>query len=60
VGTLLDKLGFALRTGHHCAQPLMDRFQIPGTVRASFVFYNTKEEVDRLVEALLRVGAMLS
>lgn len=59
VGTLLDKLGFALRTGHHCAQPLMDRFQIPGTVRASFVFYNTKEEVDRLVEALLRVGTML-
>ncbi|WP_291860781.1 aminotransferase class V-fold PLP-dependent enzyme [Marinilabilia sp.] len=60
VGTLLDKLGFALRTGHHCAQPLMDRFQISGTVRASFAFYNTKEEVDRLVEALLRVGSMLS
>lgn len=59
VGTLLDKLGFALRTGHHCAQPLMDRFGIPGTVRASFAFYNTKEEVDHLVEALIRVGTML-
>jgi cysteine desulfurase/selenocysteine lyase len=59
VGTLLDKLGFALRTGHHCAQPLMDRFRISGTVRASFAFYNTKGEIDRLVEALLRVGAML-
>ncbi len=59
VGTLLDKLGFALRTGNHCAQPLMDRFQIPGTIRASFAFYNTKDEIDRLVEALLRVGAML-
>ncbi|MFO8000028.1 MAG: cysteine desulfurase [Marinilabilia sp.] len=58
-GTLLDKLGFALRTGHHCAQPLMDRFGITGTVRASFVFYNTREEVDRLVEGLKRVGAML-
>lgn len=59
VGTLLDKLGFALRTGHHCAQPLMNRYQISGTVRASFAFYNTKEEVDRLVDALLRVGGML-
>ncbi|PWD99205.1 aminotransferase class V-fold PLP-dependent enzyme [Marinilabilia rubra] len=59
VGTLLDKLGFALRTGHHCAQPLMDKMGIPGTVRASFAFYNSREEVDRLVEALNRVGAML-
>jgi len=59
VGTLLDKLGFALRTGHHCAQPLMDRMGIPGTVRASFALYNSREEVDRLVEALYRVGAML-
>jgi cysteine desulfurase/selenocysteine lyase len=59
VGTLLDKLGFALRTGHHCAQPLMDRFGIPGTVRASFAFYNTREEVDNLVEALKRVAMML-
>ncbi|MBZ4675751.1 MAG: cysteine desulfurase CsdA [Anaerophaga sp.] len=59
VGTLLDKLGFALRTGHHCAQPLMDRFGIPGTVRASFAFYNTRDEIDRLVGALNRVGTML-
>jgi cysteine desulfurase/selenocysteine lyase len=60
VGTLLDKLGFALRTGHHCAQPLMNRFGIPGTVRASFAFYNTKEEIDRFVTALKRIGEMLS
>ncbi|MGQ1890373.1 aminotransferase class V-fold PLP-dependent enzyme [Thermophagus sp. OGC60D27] len=59
VGTLLDKLGFALRTGHHCAQPLMDCYGIPGTVRASFAFYNTKSEIDQLVEALMRVEAML-
>lgn len=59
VGTLLDKLGFASRTGHHCAQPLMDRFGIPGTVRASFAFYNTREEVNHLAEALKRVGTML-
>ncbi|SFE14463.1 aminotransferase class V-fold PLP-dependent enzyme [Thermophagus xiamenensis] len=59
VGTLLDKLGFALRTGHHCAQPLMDRFGIPGTVRASFAFYNTKEEIDRLVQALGQIEGML-
>jgi cysteine desulfurase/selenocysteine lyase len=59
VGTLLDKLGFALRTGHHCAQPLMDRFEITGTVRASLAFYNTREEVQALVKALNRVGAML-
>lgn len=59
VGTLLDKLGFALRTGHHCAQPLMDRFGIPGTVRASFAFYNTREETESLVNALKRVAMML-
>ena len=59
VGTLLDKLGFALRTGHHCAQPLMDRFGISGTVRASFVFYNTFEEVDRLAEGINRIAPML-
>jgi cysteine desulfurase/selenocysteine lyase len=59
VGTLIDKLGFALRTGHHCAQPLMDRYGIPGTVRASFAFYNTPDEVDRLTDALKRVGNML-
>lgn len=52
IGTLLDKQGIATRTGHHCTQPLMDLFEIPGTVRASFAFYNTKEEVDQFIEAL--------
>lgn len=54
VGTLLDKQGIAVRTGHHCTQPLMDRFQIPGTIRASFAFYNTKAEIDQFVKALNR------
>ena len=54
-GMLLDKMGIAVRTGHHCAQPLMDRFAIPGTVRASFALYNTREEVDILVAALAKV-----
>lgn len=58
-GMILDKLGIAVRTGHHCAQPLMDRYGIPGTVRASFTFYNTKEEADRLYEGLLKVVEML-
>jgi len=58
-GMVLDKMGVAVRTGHHCAQPLMDRFGIPGTVRASFAFYNTRDEIDRLSEALNRVGTML-
>jgi len=57
---LLDKLGIAVRTGHHCAQPLIDSLEIPGTVRASFAFYNTKEEIDTFVEALKRVVTMLS
>ncbi|RMG74928.1 MAG: aminotransferase class V-fold PLP-dependent enzyme, partial [Bacteroidetes bacterium] len=57
-GTILDQLGIAIRTGHHCTQPLMDQFGIPGTMRASFAFYNTKEEIDRLVEGLLRVKRM--
>lgn len=52
VGTILDKMGIAVRTGHHCAQPIMDFYHIPGTVRASFAFYNTKEEVDRLISAV--------
>lgn len=60
IGMLLDKLGIAVRTGHHCAQPLMDEFQIPGTVRASFAFYNTKEEIDTFIDALKRVVSMLS
>ena len=58
VGTILDRLGIAVRTGHHCTQPLMDRFDIPGTVRASFALYNTKEDVDRLVDALRQVQDM--
>ncbi|MFO8086637.1 MAG: cysteine desulfurase [Bacteroidales bacterium] len=59
-GTLLDKLGIALRTGHHCTQPLMDRFQIPGTIRVSFAPYNTLEEVDELTKAIMKVKTMLS
>ena len=58
LGTLLDRLGIAVRTGHHCAQPLMDRLQILGTVRASFALYNTRDEVDALVEGLRRVVKM--
>ncbi len=59
IGTLLDKLGVAVRTGHHCAEPLMDRFGIPGTVRASFALYNTKAEIDAFIAALERVSKML-
>lgn len=58
MGLLLDKLGVAVRTGHHCAQPLMERLGVPGTVRASFAVYNTKEEADALVAAVKRVAAM--
>ena len=58
MGTLLDRLGIAVRTGHHCAQPVMDRFGIQGTVRASFGLYNTKEEVDALVAGVKRVSQM--
>ena len=58
LGTLLDRLGIAVRTGHHCAQPLMDRLGISGTVRASFALYNTKKEVDTLVEGIHRVAKM--
>ena len=58
LGTLLDRLGIAVRTGHHCAQPLMDRLGIQGTVRASFALYNTKEEVDILVAGIRRVSKM--
>src|SRR5690606_19456609 len=60
IGSILDKLGIAVRTGHHCAQPIMDYYKIPGTVRASFSFYNTKEEIDKLVEAVKKAKAMLS
>ncbi|MBQ7684515.1 MAG: cysteine desulfurase [Bacteroidaceae bacterium] len=58
MGTLLDRLGIAVRTGHHCAEPLMHRLGIEGTVRASFCFYNTREEVDALVDGILRVMKM--
>ena len=58
MGTLLDRLGIAVRTGHHCAQPLMDRLHIAGTVRASFALYNTKAEVDVLVAGICRVAQM--
>jgi len=60
IGTIIDKLGIAVRTGHHCAQPIMNYFNIPGTIRASFSFYNTKEEIDCLVEALKKAQMMLS
>ncbi|MBW7867107.1 MAG: cysteine desulfurase [Brumimicrobium sp.] len=59
VGTLLDKMGIAVRTGHHCTQPIMQKFCIPGTIRASFSVYNTKEEVDALVQALHRIVPIL-
>ncbi len=60
VGTILDKLGIAVRTGHHCAQPIMDFYKIPGTIRASFSFYNTKAEIDALVEGVKKAKMMLS
>ena len=60
IGTIVDKLGIAVRTGHHCAQPIMDYYKIPGTVRASFSFYNTKEEIDALVAAVKKAKMMLS
>jgi len=58
LGTILDKMGIAVRTGHHCAEPLMDHFRIPGTVRASFGIYNTRTETDRFVEALKKARKM--
>jgi len=60
IGTIVDKLGIAVRTGHHCAQPIMNFFNIPGTIRASFAFYNTKEEIDIFVEAVKKAQMMLS
>ena len=60
IGSIVDKLGIAVRTGHHCAQPIMDYYKIPGTVRASFSFYNTKHEIDLFIEALQRAITMLS
>ena len=60
IGSILDKLGIAVRTGHHCAQPIMDFYKIPGTIRASFSFYNTKEEIDTLVKGVKKATMMLS
>ncbi|MGB2152380.1 MAG: aminotransferase class V-fold PLP-dependent enzyme [Flavobacteriaceae bacterium] len=59
IGSILDKMGIAVRTGHHCAQPIMDFYQIPGTVRASFSFYNTKEEIDTMIKGLKKAIQML-
>jgi cysteine desulfurase / selenocysteine lyase len=55
VGTILDREGIAVRTGHHCAQPVMQFFRVPATARASFALYNTREEIDRLVKGIERV-----
>ncbi len=60
MGVILDKLGIAMRTGHHCTQPVMQHFGIPGTLRASFAFYNTKPEIDNMIEALKKAEMMLS
>ena len=59
VGMLLDGLGIEVRTGHHCAEPLMDRLGIPGTVRAGIACYNTMEEIDRFVDAVVKVASIL-
>ena len=59
VGTILDQLGIAVRTGHHCAQPIMDYYEIPGTIRASFSFYNTFQEIDRLIAGVEKAIQML-
>ena len=59
MGTILDQLGVAIRTGHHCTEPLMRRFNVSGTARASFAFYNTKEEVDVFISALKRALKMI-
>ncbi len=60
IGVLIDKLGIAVRTGHHCTQPIMDFYKIPGTVRASFALYNTKEEIDSFIDGLKQVVGILS
>jgi len=57
-GTIIDKMGIAVRTGHHCAMPLMNYLKVPGTIRASFAFYNTFEEIDRLAESIIKVKHM--
>ena len=60
MGMILDKLGIAVRTGHHCTQPIMDALSIPGTVRASFAIYNTIQDIDRLIEGIKKAQKMLS
>ena len=60
IGTILDFEGIAIRTGHHCTQPVMKHFNIPATARASFTFYNTKEEIDKLVEGIQKVIKVFS
>ena len=60
VGTILNEDGIAIRTGHHCAQPVMQRFHVPATARASFAFYNTTDEVDKLIDGILKVQEMFS
>ncbi|MCK9338481.1 MAG: aminotransferase class V-fold PLP-dependent enzyme, partial [Bacteroidales bacterium] len=59
-GFIIDKMGVAVRTGHHCTQPIMDKLKISGTIRASFAFYNTREEIDQLVRAIFKTKEMLS
>jgi cysteine desulfurase/selenocysteine lyase len=60
MGMILDKMGVAVRTGHHCTQPIMDFYKIPGTVRASFSFYNNDQDIERLIEAVNKSIKMLS
>ena len=60
IGSVIDNLGIAVRTGHHCAQPIMDYFKIPGTIRVSFCFYNNFEEIDILIDSLKKAVRMLS
>ena len=60
IGTVLDDVGVAIRAGHHCAQPVMERFGVPATARASFAFYNTRAEIDVLVDGLMTVKKMFS
>ena len=60
IGMIVDKMGIAVRTGHHCAQPIMERFNIPGTLRISLAVYNTKEEIDLCINAIKKAKIMLS
>ncbi|MBT6809365.1 MAG: aminotransferase class V-fold PLP-dependent enzyme, partial [Flavobacteriales bacterium] len=60
IGMIVDKMGIAIRTGHHCAQPIMEKFNIPGTARISLAIYNTKEEIDLCINAIKKAKLMLS